>query len=143
MKRITLFFASLFFLALAACGGAHATPLPSVVVNAPGTVVFGISTALVVKKDTLSGNRVSIRYSGGWQYLIDDAAWTKYGKVVTALGTSGLAANDSVGTVINVAASNGVYCQSNQSTIAFSTVAQSEVLNDGCAFWQALKAVSN
>lgn len=131
------------FAGFAVMVSAFATPLPEIVVNTTGTVVYGIGTAISIKKDT--SNRVAVQYiNGGTQYVQDDASWTKYGKLVTALGSHGMAVGDAAGTVVNVADSNGVYCSSGSSTISYPSGASPIVISgDGCAFWQAVKAVAN
>jgi hypothetical protein len=110
------------------------------VVNATGTVVYGAKAVLSIDKDTSSGNRVAVKYSSGVQYVIDDASWTKYGKFAAILGTNGVQA-PGTNLIVNVSASNGVYCQNSQSLIAWP-LGQMDTLSDGCAFWQAAKAVS-
>ena len=138
MKKLFLAFA--VFAAMSAAQAAT----PEAVVNATGTVVYGTGSALVVRKDTSSGNRVAVRYPSGVQYVADDGSWTKYGKIVAALGLRALSVDgDAFGTVINVAETNGLYCQSNQSTISFPNVAQAEVLADNCNFWVKAKANAN
>jgi hypothetical protein len=117
---------------------------PETVVNATGTIVYGTHTARIVKKDTSSGNRVAVRYTGGWQYVTDDAAWSKYGKLVAGMGARGLAVdNDPTGAVISVADSNGVYCFQGNTLVAWPDIAQGETVLDACAFWVKVKANAN
>lgn len=130
-------------IALAIASLAAQAALPDVVVNTTGTVAYGTHQALVVKKD-LGGARTMVLYSSGWQYVADDASWTKYGKLVTAVGNRGLLVdNDPSGTVVVVSESNGVYCQSNQSLIAFPNYSQPYAIADGCNFWTKVKANAN
>jgi len=129
-------------LAVVAMSSAFAA-LPDIVQNATGTVVYGAHQALAVKKD-LGNARTAVLYQSGWQYVADDAAWSKYAKLVTAVGNRGLLVdNDPDGTVIVVSESNGVYCQSNQSLIAFPNYGQAYTIADGCNFWTKVKANAN
>jgi hypothetical protein len=135
--------ASLLTLAIMIAQPAHASTAPSLVVNATGTVVYGTETVQMVKKD-FSTQRTMIRYSGGWQYLPDDAAWSKYAKVVAALGNRALAVDgDPADLVVVVSLSSGIYCLTNQSVISISGYNQPEYLADGCNFWVKAKANAN
>jgi hypothetical protein len=113
------------------------------VTNSTGTVVYGTASALAIQKNTDSGNRVAVLYSSGWQYVADDAAWSKYAKLVAGVGARGVAVDsDPKGTVYVVAASNGVYCYSGASLINYPSRAQGEtVAGDGCAYWTKVKAL--
>lgn len=113
------------------------------VTNNTGTTVYGMRTALVIKKDTSSGNRVAVRYAGGWQYITDDAAWSKYAKAVAGMGARGLSVDgDALGTVVAVADSNGVYCYQGNTQVNWSNVAIAETVA-GCAFFDKVKANAN
>lgn len=150
MKSIKIIAASIILAGLAACGAgnnAKAATLDAYT-NAPGTVVYGIADAYAIDKDTNSGNRVAIKYIGGVQYATDDVNWTLYNKITTASGFASKFVR--VGTTaryMNVSKSNGVLCQSSGSYIAFpvppSGPFMDETYNDGCQFWQAVKAVAN
>lgn len=145
MKRITSkLFAALAVLcvfALTACGGAQAADF---VANAPGTVVYGAGTLLSVEKNSDSGNRVAARYSSGIQYVADDGAWSKYGALVAAMGAKAVAVPGSAtGKVVNISASNGVYCQNSNSVVAWPNVNVPDTIADGCQTWQAAKAAAN
>jgi len=142
MKQ-SFFRACIVALAMFACAFAQAA-LPELVVNTTGTVVYGTHPALIIKKDTSSGNRVMVRYPSGWQYVADDAAWTKYGKLVAGMGARGLAVdNDPLGTVYAVADSNGIYCQGNQTLISLNGIPLAESIPDACGFWAKAKANAN
>lgn len=143
MKRI-LIAATMSALALmAACGGNAQAANPQLIVATDGSATYGAGQALVLKKDTSSGNRVAVRYSSGWQYVKDDAVWTKYGKLV-ASKTGWMAVGDAVGTQVDVTLANGVVCIASQTNIGFPNANMAEVIaGDGCAFWTAVKANSN
>lgn len=121
---------------------AHAA-MPEVVKNSTGTVAYGTHTANAIQKDTSSGNRTMVLYSSGWQYVADDASWTRYAALKAAIGARALVvANDPNGLVIAVANSNGIYCQSGGTQIAFP-VGQAIQLSDGCAYHQSVMQNSN
>jgi len=134
--------ASLLTLAIMVAQPAHAS-VPQSVVNATGTIVYGTEAIQMVKKEA-GGTRTMIRYSGGWQYLPDDAAWSKYAKIVATLGDRALSVDgDPNGLVIVVAQANGIYCLTNQSVVSISGYNQPEYLADGCGFWAKAKANAN
>lgn len=133
-----------FAIAAMAFGSVAQAALPEVVVNTTGTVVYGTHQALVVKKDLSTGTRSMVLYQSGWQYVNDDAAWSKYAKLVAGVGNRGLLVdNDPEGTVVVVANSNGVYCQSGQSLIAFPNYGSSYAIADSCNYWTKVKANAN
>lgn len=143
-KALSLAIAGFFFGCAAIASGHANAALPELVVNSTGTVAYGTHQALAVKKDTSSGNRAAVLYQSGWQYVSDNATWTKYTKLVAGVGDRGLLVdNDPEATVIVVANSNGVYCQSNQSLIAFPNYGGSYTISDNCNFWTKVKANAN
>lgn len=110
--------------------------------RADGTAVFGMDQILSVKKDFSTGDRTAIRYTSGTQYVKDDAAWSKYARIVNYLGSKALAvAGDPEGLRINVAMSNGVWCTGGQSVVAYPQGA-ADYLGDSCAFFDAVKAAT-
>jgi hypothetical protein len=151
MKKIIMFAAVIAASAfIAACGAGNQAYAGTLAAynNAPGTVVYGIADAYAIDKDTNSGNRVVIKYSNGVQYAVDDANWSVYNRITSA--TTFASSFVRVGTTaryMNVTKSNSVVCQSSGSYIAFPVSASGpnldESYNDGCQFWQAVKAVAN
>lgn len=126
-------------ISIAACGG-NAQAAPTVAAS-NGNAVYGAAGALVIKKDTASGyNRIAVRYSSGWQYVADDAAWSKHARFVQLLGANAIPVGDGDATHIVIAASNGIYCQSGNSVVAFPNAPAETVA--GCAFFQAAVAAS-
>jgi hypothetical protein len=141
IKSISMYLIASVF-AVMACAFAVPAAAADFVTNATGTVVYGTHTARIIKKDTSTGNRVAVRYTGGWQYVQDDAAWSKYAKLVAGMGARGVAVdNDPAGTVVSVADSNGVYCYQGNTSVAYPDIAQAEVIYDGCNFWTKVKAL--
>lgn len=131
------------FATLALFAGAVQAANPQLVVG--DNVVRGTAQALSVEKYTAGGSYVTqVRYSSGFQYVQDDASWTKYAAVVAGMGANAVAApGSSTGRVYNPTLSNGVYCQSSNSVISWSNVNQPDYLADGCQFHQAVKAIAN
>lgn len=131
------------FLAALACFAFTAASAADFVTNSTGTAVYGAHTALAVKQDTGSGgNRTMVLYSSGWQYMNDDAAWSKHAKFVAAGGSRFVAVdNDPAKTYIAVADSNGVYCYQGNTLVNFATRAVGETVYDGCAYWAKVKAL--
>lgn len=130
------------FLAALACFAFTAASAADFVTNATGTVVYGAHSALAIKQDTSSGNRTMVLYSSGWQYVNDDAVWSKYAKLVASMGARGVAVdNDSTKAVYSIADSNGVYCQGGQSLVAYPNYGQMLAIADGCNYWAKVKAL--
>lgn len=133
-KRITV----AIFAAMALCSVAQA----QTVVGTDGVKVLGAGSTLAVKKES-GGTRAMALYGSGWQYIADDGAHTKYGKLVAACGSRCLAVdNDVDGLVVAVGDSNGVYCIANKSSINFANQGQPLEIADACAFWAKVKANS-
>jgi len=126
--------------ALAACGGAQAGT-PTSVVNATGTATYPTESALGVEKDTSTGNRVKVRYSSGFQYVADDASWSRYALLAGGLTKPVAVPTSTTGLVIDIAkAFTG--CNGGQSYAAWANVGQPEYIGDNCAFANAAKAAS-
>ncbi len=139
MKSFKIICAAAALAALAACGGqAHAAP--TLVANTAGTVVYGSEQAVSAEKDTSAGyNRVAVRYASGTQYINDDAAWSKFAKVVSGFYIPVAA---SQGKVYDAAKASIIYCSNNQSSISWPNVGPADNLSDGCAFFNAVKAAA-
>lgn len=119
---------------IAVCGGAHAGT-PTTVLDKAG-VKFPTEPALAIEKDTTSGNRVKVKYSSGYQYAVDDAAWTVYASFKAGLTRPIDAPASTTGAVYDVAKSF-VYCISSKTYVSWPNVAQSDILNDGCSMYNA------
>lgn len=131
----TLLIAAIFALS------ATAQAAPTSVTNSTGTAVYGTSQALSVEKDTSAGfNRTKVKYASGYQFVADDASWSRYAKFVAGFDKP-VAASATL--TYDIAQSNGITCPAGQSMIAWPNVGMGESLNDGCAFFNAAKAASN
>lgn len=141
LKKICILAATAF--ALAACGGQAFAGTPTSVTNSAGTTVYGTEQALSVEKDTSAGyNRVKVKYGSGFQYVGDDGAWSRYAALKAGLTKAVDAPTSVTGLAYDVAKSNGVYCQSGSSLIAWPNVGMAETIADSCSFFNAVKAVS-
>lgn len=128
---------------LTACGGAFAGT-PTAVSNVTGTVVYGTEQALSVEKDTSSGNRAKVRYSSGFQYVTDDAAWSRHAKIVSGFVLPVVVPGSQSGLTYDISKSNGIYCTGGgtQSQIAWPNVGMADTLSDACGLFNAAKAAA-
>ena len=123
---------------LAIAASAQAAPA---VVNSTGNVVYGTAQVLSIEKDSSAGfNRVKVKYASGYQFVNDDASWSRYAKIAANLKAP-VAASATM--TYDIAQSNGITCQAGASVIAWPNVGMADSLNDGCAFFNAAKAASN
>ncbi len=128
---------------LVACGGAlAANPELVKATNASNTpVVVGGGQIYSVDRD-LSQHIVMVRIGGGLQYMKDDGGWSVFTKLVAACGARCVAVPGSAtGMVVN--AVDGItYCQGNGSwsQVGYPYGPAIEMLGDGCAFYNAVKA---
>jgi hypothetical protein len=116
---------------------------PTSVKDANG-IVWGTEQALSVEKDTSSGNRVKIKYSSGFQYAVDNAAWSVYAALKAGLTKPVDVPSSITGLSYDIAKSNGIGCNlSNASTISWPNVSMGESVADNCGFRTAAQAASN
>lgn len=146
MKRILNAIVAATVFALAACGGqAHAAPLEAYN-SANGVYTFGYDEMLAIDKDTSSGNRVAVTYATGVQYIVDDASWTVYNKIVASpTFANKFVRVGATAKYINIAKAVSVACVSSQSLVSYPVAnnTPTQTISDGCQFWQAVKAVAN
>lgn len=114
---------------------------PIAVVSATGTAVYGTGPVLSVEKDTNSGNRVKVKFANGFQYVADDAAWSKLAKITSGLAVP-VAVGNADGTVYDISKSV-VTCQAGSTWVSWTSVAQADILADGCAYFSAVKAAAS
>lgn len=138
--KSTFFKSAVIAAALLASIGAQAGT-PTSVNNTTGTGTYPTESALSIEKDTSAGNRVKVRYSSGFQYVADDASWSRHAQLLAGLNKPVAAPNSATGLVFDIAkAFTG--CSSGNSYAAWPNVGQPEYIADGCAFANAAKAAS-
>lgn len=109
------------------------------VVGSDGVKVLGGDTLLAVRAN---GSNAEAMYAGAWQPIADSGG-TKVAKLIAACGAACITVDGNYGiAAVAVGRSNGVYCISNKSTIAFPNSGQPIEIADSCAFWQKVKANS-
>lgn len=130
---------SLCFLALSSAAMAGS---PTSVNNSTGNTTYGTEQALAVQKDTAAGyNRTAVKYSSGYQYVNDDAAWSRYAALKAGLSKPVDAPNSTVGLSYD-AAKAIVGCSNGSSYASWPNVGQPDYIADNCAFANAVKAAS-
>lgn len=118
---------------------AHAAP--TAVRDSGSQIAYGTETALAVDKDTSAGyNRTAVKYPSGWQYVTDDAAWTRFAATVAGLTKPVVA--PTTGRVYD-AAKAIIGCNGNQSYVSWPTAGQPEYVPDSCALRNAAVSVAN
>lgn len=138
-KRI--FAVAILGAALAACGGKVHAAAPTSVNNTAGTATYGTELASSVEKDTAAGyNRTKVKYPSGFQYVTDDAAWSRYAAIKAGLTKPVDVPTSQVGLSYDVA--KLIIGCSNNSTYVVSFTGQPEYIADNCAFANAVKAAS-
>lgn len=139
MKSIQAVFASIMISAFAVCFAYAGTPTS--VLNATGTTTYPTDPALSIEKDTSSGNRVKVKYSSGYQYVADDAAWTRYAALKAGL-TKPVDSPTSVTGLSYDIAKAFTGCNNGQSYVAWPNVGNPEYVDDKCAFANSAKSES-
>lgn len=143
MKSIKILAASIILAALAACGGqAKAADLTSNFVASDGAV---FQTANAVSVEKISGS-VAVTFLNSTTLLFSDSTGAVFNKVLAdptfkarfvRVGASNK--------YLNVAITSQLFCDGSSRTVLAYPYSTLSVLylDDGCQFWQSVKAVSN
>jgi len=151
MKKAFYVVFAAIVVALSACGGTHAAPLNSIFTGNPATTLGNIEDAIAFDKITggvkVTYERLVVDGSGIASIAAVDVAYTDtngtmYSNMVTQAATNGFF---KVGvTTRYLSAKNAPSIDCVSSTFSrFNFVSGGQNVNDSCAMFQAVKAVSN